>query len=113
MVGAGGAARAVLAALADAGAAELIVVNRSSERAASALALVGAVGRVGSPGDARSCDLVVNATPLGMAGAGSEAASRPGSWPIDPTLLHAGQVVVDLVYHPAETPWIRRPGRSG
>ncbi len=28
------------------------------------------------------------------------------SWPIDPSLLHAGQVVVDLVYHPSETPWM-------
>jgi shikimate dehydrogenase len=107
VVGAGGAARAVLAALADAGAAEIIVVNRSAERAVSALTLAGAVGRAGAPEDAPSCDLVVNATPVGMAGVGAETGSGPGSWPIDPSFLHAGQVVVDLVYHPAETPWMQ------
>lgn len=107
VVGAGGAARAVLAALADAGAAEIIVVNRSSERVASALVLAGAVGRAGSPEDAPGCDLVVNATPVGMAGVPVGAAPGRGPWPVDPSLLHAGQVVVDLVYHPSETPWMR------
>ena len=103
VVGAGGAARAVIAALADAGAAEVIVVNRTPERAAAALPLAGAVGRTGVPDDAPSCDLVVNATPLGMAG--GTAGGAP-TWPIDPSLLHAGQAVVDLVYHPSETPWM-------
>ena len=42
VVGAGGAARAVIAALADAGAAEVVVVNRTPERAASAAGLAGA-----------------------------------------------------------------------
>ena len=38
----------------------------------------------------READLVVNATPLGM---------REGDeLPIDPALLHSGQVVVDLTY---------------
>ncbi len=104
VVGAGGAARAVVAALADAGAAEVIVVNRTPARAAAALLLAGAVGRAGVPDDAPSCDLVVNATPVGMAG--TTSGPRGGSWPIDPSLLHAGQMVVDLIYHPAETPWM-------
>ena len=103
VIGGGGAARAVVAALADAGAAEVVVVNRTPERAASAAALAGAVGRVGSPADAAGCQLVVNATPLGMAAA--DGGSSP-SWPLDPTLLRAGQVVVDLVYHPRVTPWL-------
>jgi shikimate dehydrogenase len=101
VVGAGGAARAVVAGLAGAGAAEVVVVNRSAERAAVAAALAGPVGRVGSQADASSCDLVVNATPLGMGGVGSGAA-----WPVEPTLLGAGQLVVDLVYHPPVTPWM-------
>jgi shikimate dehydrogenase len=104
VVGAGGAARAVIAALADAGAAEVIVVNRTPERAASALALAGAVGRAGVPEDAPSCDLVINATPVGMEGSADGAGGAP--WPIDPSLLHAGQTVVDLIYHPPETPWM-------
>ena len=77
-------ARAVVAALADAGAAEVVVVNRTPERAISAAALAGPAGRVGSPADAAGCQLVVNATPLGMVGA--DGGSSP-SWPVDPTLL--------------------------
>ena len=103
VIGAGGAARAVIAALADAGAAEVVVVNRTPERAASAAGLADGAGRVGTPEDARRCQLVVNATPVGMAAGGGSA---PPSWPLDPALLEAGQVVVDLVYHPRVTPWL-------
>ncbi len=112
VVGAGGAAKAAAAALADAGAAEVVVVNRTAGRGASAAALAGAVGRTGAPGDAAGCDLVVNATPLGMAGpagddpAGDDPAGDEPVWPIDPGLLRPGQTVIDLVYHPAMTPWL-------
>ena len=110
MVGGGGAARAVVAALADAGAAEVVVVNRTPERAAAAAALAAPVGRVGVPADAAHCDLVVNATPLGM---GAPEREAPTIWPIDPMLLAEGQVVVDLVYHPLVTPWMEAAGRRG
>ena len=106
VIGAGGAARAVIAALADAGAVEVVVVNRSPERAASAAALAGSAGRVGAPGDARTCDLVVNATPVGMATAAAVGAPASPAWPLDPSLLRAGQLAVDLIYHPATTPWL-------
>ncbi len=110
VVGAGGAARAVVAALADAGAAEVVVVNRSPERATSAAGLAGAVGRVGAPTDVARCQLVVNATPLGMA---TTDTGRSSQWPVDPALLGEGQVVVDLVYHPRVTPWLEAARRRG
>ncbi|MGH9186985.1 MAG: shikimate dehydrogenase [Acidimicrobiales bacterium] len=99
VVGAGGAARAVIRALATAGADEVTVMNRTGERAEAAAALAGRVGRVAPLGAAEAigaADLIVNATPLGMA---HEAES-----PIDPDWLHPGQVVVDLVYEPTLTP---------
>ena len=105
VVGAGGAARAVVAALADAGAAEVVVVNRTAARAEAAAALAGPAGRVGRPEDAGGCALVVDATPSGMAGvAGSDGGEA--AWMVDPGLLGPGQVAVDLVYHPADTPWL-------
>jgi shikimate dehydrogenase len=103
VVGAGGAARAAIAALAEAGAAEVVVVNRTPERAVAAAALAGTVGRTGSAAEAGSCELVVDATPLGMTGRGSSGAP---AWSVDPLLLGPGQVVVDLVYDPPETPWL-------
>jgi len=109
VLGAGGAARAVVAALADAGAAEVVVVNRTPEHAATAAALAGPVGRVGTAADALSCRLVVNATPLGM----DDVADGAPSWPLDPALLDAGQLVVDLVYHPPVTPWLEAARQRG
>jgi shikimate dehydrogenase len=101
VAGAGGAGRAVVAALADAGAAEVIVVNRTRSRGEEAASLAGSVGRTGTAEEAAGCDLVLDATPLGMLG--KDAA---GSWPIDPSSLGPGQVAVDLVYDPPETPWL-------
>jgi shikimate dehydrogenase len=97
VVGAGGAARAVVVALAQAGAADVAVVNRTPEAAERAAALAGPGGRVAAPPAIAEVDLVVNATPLGMVG------ERLGRLPFDPELVHAGQVVADLVYEPAET----------
>ncbi len=102
VVGAGGAARAVIAALADAGASDVAVVNRTPERAVAAAALAGPAGRIGEPAEASSCDLVIDATPLGMAGRETSGED----WAVGPSLLHAGQVVVDLVYDPPETAWL-------
>ncbi len=114
VVGAGGAARSVVAALAGAGAAEIVVVNRSTERAQAAVTLAGAVGRIGGAEDARDSDLVVNATPVGMAAGGAGVPdSPPVTWPLDPSLLHTGQVVVDLIYHPAETVWMEAAREQG
>jgi len=106
VVGAGGAARAVIRALAGAGAAEIVVVNRSPEPAARAAALAAGVARVGGPDDVGGTDLVINATPLGM-GVVVGADGAPEPLPLDPGRLAVGQVVVDLVYHPAVTPLLR------
>jgi len=96
VVGAGGAARAIVRALADAGAAEVAVVNRTPAKAEVAAALAGLVGRVGRPDDVTEADLVVNATSIGMLG-------DPGT-PIDAMFLRPHHVVVDAVYRPAITP---------
>ena len=109
VVGAGGAARAVILALASAGAAEVVVVNRTASRATAAAALAGTRGRVGSPDYAGMADLVVDATPTGMRG--SPAAQEPPM--IDAKNLGAGQVVSDLVYHPLVTPWLAAAAGQG
>jgi shikimate dehydrogenase len=96
VVGAGGAARAVIAALADAGATQVGVVGRTPERAAQAALLAGEVGAVVPPEAVAEADLVVNATPVGMGG--------DQGLPVDADRLGAGQAVVDLVYDPVETP---------
>jgi len=116
VIGAGGAARAVILALAEAGAAEVVVLNRTAARAERAAALAGTAGRVGSVADVAGADLVVQATPVGMHredGAAGAAGAASDALPVDPGALHAGQVVVELVYHPAETPMLRAAQAAG
>jgi shikimate dehydrogenase len=114
VLGAGGAARAVILALAEAGAGSVTVVNRTAAKASTAAALAGSAGlavEVGEGADsaAQEADLVVNATPVGMAGTGGSDASGL----LAPGLLRAGQVVVDLVYAPRPTPWLAAAAGAG
>lgn len=95
VIGAGGAARACIVGLADAGVGEVIVVNRSEERAQTAAALAGAQGLVGDATALGGVDLVVNATSVGM--------TANSGTPCDPTILQAGQILIDLIYSPNET----------
>ncbi|MFV2039165.1 MAG: shikimate dehydrogenase, partial [Acidimicrobiales bacterium] len=108
VLGAGGAARAIVRALAEAGASEVVVVNRTPGKAAAAAALAGPVGRVGSAVHVESADIVVNATSVGMAG-------TPGAHgvPLDVEMLRSGQTVVDLVYHPLRTPLLEAAEAAG
>jgi shikimate dehydrogenase len=109
VLGAGGASRAVVAALADAGAPEVRLVNRTRERAeALATALGGALSvydwdrREAALAEA---GLLVNTTTLGMAG-------QP---PLDLDLgaLPVEAVVTDIVYAPLMTPLLQAARTRG
>jgi shikimate dehydrogenase len=111
VVGAGGAARSIVDALAREGAASIVVLNRTAATAEEAASLAGRVGRVAaSASEVRDADIVVNTTPVGMGGAGSPV-SDP--LPIDPQLLRAGQVVADIVYHPRRTALLAAASAAG
>jgi shikimate dehydrogenase len=94
VLGAGGAARSVIAALGRAG-AEVTVVNRSGDKASAAAALGGPRCAVGGLDDVEKAAIVVNATSVGMAGDGI---------PVPVDAIGESQVIVDLVYHPVDTP---------
>lgn len=100
LLGAGGAARAVAVALLDAGLPELLICNRSPERAEALAAALGTKAKA-LPWSARAealsdLGLLVNSTSLGMSG------HPPLDLSLD--LLPASALVTDLVYTPLETP---------
>jgi shikimate dehydrogenase len=100
MIGAGGAARAIAAALLDAGEAHIRVTNRTDSRAADLVRDLGP-GLEAWPWSLRGaalagCRLLVNATVLGMTG--HEDLS------LDLSLLPQAAIVCDIVYVPLETP---------
>lgn len=113
LLGAGGAAKAVGHALAAAGAGRIIVCARRLERAAALAAQLPGCGESivlaqdAIQQTAAACDLLVNATPLGMAG--SPAFARLDFLQAMPP--HA--VVYDLVYHPRRTALLEAAARQG
>jgi shikimate dehydrogenase len=104
--GAGGAAAAVLAAIESWEGCSALVVNRDMDRAAS---LCERFRSFAQPGDTEGigdrADIVVNATSLGM------AADERG--PIDPAQLRRATAVLDLVYSPNETAFVRAARQRG
>jgi shikimate dehydrogenase len=102
VLGAGGSARAVVLALGAAGAKRVEVVARRPEQGQEVASLAGEAGVVAMVDAADAADLIVNATPVGMAGVPVDAG---GELPfgLEPKRLGPGQLVVDLIYAPATT----------
>ncbi|MBI2880431.1 MAG: shikimate dehydrogenase [Candidatus Tectomicrobia bacterium] len=120
LLGAGGAARGIALELAARGAAELTIANRTVARALALAEWVrkafGSVRAEGVPLGGREAeaaaggaDAVVQCTPLGLMGHGGEE----GGLPLAPECLRRGQVVVDIVYRPLETPFLRAARARG
>lgn len=106
LVGAGGGAKAVSYALAQAGVVELCLFNRSQNRARSLVSHLGTLFQnievlaLGlqhlRPDILRRLDIFINATPVGM---------EPSDPPLfDFGLLPENLLVCDLIYQPPETP---------
>ena len=104
VLGAGGAARSIIAALLQAGAAEIHVANRTLSRAEPLTLLDPA--RVMLATDEQLADaatrssLVVNTTSLGTGG------KREYPFPTEVTPAHC--IISDIVYAPLETPMLKR-----
>ena len=119
VVGAGGAARAVVYGLLTAGAAHIALLNRTPERAEALLADMGSASLQPSrlcalpltaehlAECAREADLLVNSTSVGM------WPEIDGSiWPLG-TALPAHLTVFDLVYNPLQTRLLQQAQESG
>ena len=103
ILGTGGAARAVAAALAKAGSS--VVVTGRNDRAGRAMASDLGIRFVAPGGVRETPDLLVNATPLG---------GSPGELPpLDGVRLRPGSAVYDLVYRPRFTSLLRLAAERG
>jgi shikimate dehydrogenase len=109
VLGAGGAARAVVNGLLSAGAESVIVVNRSAERASTVSEAFGAGVSAASWEELvkwmQVADLFVNTTSLGMLG-------QP-ALEIDLAPLRSKAIVMDVVYVPLLTPLLQQARRRG
>ena len=119
VLGAGGAARAVIAGLALTG-AQVTIANRTHDKAAQLAKLFNARAIHGSHQSrveavalehiaAHSFTAIVNCTSAGMTGSAAESID-----PLPSALeIQTGMIVMDTVYRPRETPLLKRARAAG
>jgi shikimate dehydrogenase len=115
VLGAGGAARAIVTELALAGAADVLVVNRSVKRGETMVSdLAAATGGPirfepwgGKYPVTAETDLLVNATSIGLY---PDVDAMP---PVDLARARPGMLVSDVVFNPPETPLLAAARRLG
>ena len=122
ILGAGGAARGVVLALARERASQLTIANRTAGRAETLARLAQSRGVAAAAlplpatdypdpalaAAARQADLIVNCTTIGMAH-GPQADGVPLPW----QLLAPGALVYDLVYNPPQTRLLGEAAQAG
>jgi shikimate dehydrogenase len=107
VLGAGGAAKAVLAGLKELGVGRIYVANRDPGRAE---VTAGKYQAQAVPWEDRTqvkARLVVNTTPLGLAGAAQRQSPLPADY------WSKGQVAYDLVYNPLKTRFLAEAQAAG
>jgi shikimate dehydrogenase len=115
VLGAGGAARAILAELALAGVSDLLVVNRSIQRgeeivadlASKTNARIGFQPWLGTYAVPEAADLLVNATSIGLY---PDVNSMP---PVDLRAARPDMLVCDVVFNPPETRFLAAARQRG
>jgi shikimate dehydrogenase len=102
MIGAGGVARAMAMALAQAGIAALTLRDVAAERAVDLARAVSTafpgVEVAAVQDDAQRCDILLNATPIGM--------RDDDPLPCDPAAVPRARVVSDVITKPEITPFL-------
>jgi len=111
LIGAGGAARGIGFALAEARVAELRIWNRTETRAAALAREISGSGvsvRTADAPNGHGYDCIVNCTSIGMHGGGAE-----GDSPCDFRSAREGALAVDIVYRPEVTPFVVEAKAAG
>jgi shikimate dehydrogenase len=109
VIGAGGASRAVLKALIDAGYKAIWLANRTASRAESLArhfgSSVSAISLEAMPDALPEADLIVNATSAGL--------HDDGALNVPWRAAKRSAIVTDLIYVPLVTPFLRDAGAQG
>jgi shikimate dehydrogenase len=108
VLGAGGAARGIVFALLDAGAANIDIRNRGVQRAEALAQDGGPLVRPAAGDGVGGYAAIINTTSVGMHGTGTETES-----PCDLAGADEGTLAVDIVYTPEHTEFLRRARERG
>jgi shikimate dehydrogenase len=103
IIGAGGAAKAIIGALIESEVREISIVNRTPERIENLKKQFGTIIKSASPASSQTvfaeCDLLINTSSLGMVG-------QP-PLEIDIDGLPEKAIIADIIYSPLETPFLK------
>ncbi|HEX9804200.1 MAG TPA: shikimate dehydrogenase [Candidatus Dojkabacteria bacterium] len=106
LIGAGGASRAMAYGVLSRG-AKLTIYNRTVEKAKEiAVEFDCEFSSLENSQDIRNADVIINSTTVGM-GEGND------KMPINPELIHSGQIVFDAIYDPFETKLLKLAKENG
>ncbi|WP_217465621.1 shikimate dehydrogenase family protein [Burkholderia lata] len=108
LVGAGAAGSAIAIALLEAGVRELVIHDADASRVEQLLAVIGELGRGrahAGPADPTGCEMVCNATPMGMADG--------DPLPVAGHLLSASMFVGDVIAGHGVTPFLQAAQAAG
>jgi shikimate dehydrogenase len=108
LLGAGGAANALAAELAPK-VGNIIILNRSAERAKELSNRLGENATYGSISDQaviETANILINATPVGMH-------PKTDVSPVDPKRLHSDLLVYDIIYNPQKTQLLKDAEKAG
>lgn len=119
LLGAGGAARAIVPSLVEMGTTHMVVANRTLETAVALASFANGYGidslsvelsehLLATQSIQRRWDLIINTTPIGTKYTEFELAS-----PISPDIISQDALVYDLVYNPPVTPLLRSAVANG
>lgn len=115
ILGAGGAARGIAIKMAMEGASDIIIINRSTEKAQEISRIINQnINKVAKADSyhslhdhGKNCDILINTTPLGMS-------PNENSCPVeDLCFLSESTIVCDLIYNPRKTIFLRKAEEKG
>ncbi|WP_130616619.1 shikimate dehydrogenase [Cohnella abietis] len=112
VLGAGGAARGIIWALAQENPAAIIIANRTESKASELAASFSLAGKVTSipwsdlQEACKQADVVINTTSVGMS-------PNIEKVPLDPSWLRIGSVASDLIYNPLKTEFLKQAELQG
>ena len=116
VLGAGATAAAVVFSLIKNSAQDVVVVNRTVNRARELVRMIDGSSRVADykdlPNEISQAQIIINTTPVGFDPNGDYGAES-GLSPIDTVLIKAQHIVLDAVYRPLMTPLLVAAKKAG